>query len=115
MFRINPNPTFTRTVKINVPTDINAPTDTGSFEETMRARFRVLGIKEFEGFDLGTEPGMRSFLDRAVVKCDELLDLDGNPVEWSDEVRDRLFDLPHVRVALIRTYTESLAEARKGN
>ncbi|BAV64764.1 hypothetical protein [Sphingobium cloacae] len=109
MFKVDPNPTFTHTVKVKVPVD-------GGFrEETLKATYSVVPASELEGFDLDESQSSQAFLTRTVIGLDDIVDAEGNPLSFNHAVRDALFDLPYVRIALARVYFEGVAGARAGN
>ncbi len=106
MLRIDKDPCFRTAVAVRLP---------GEQEESFVARFRVLGLSEQETFDLGSAEGATGFLRRVVIGGEDIAGTDGEPLVWSDELRDRLIDLPHIRSALVRAYFEGVASAREGN
>jgi len=109
MFKIDPNPQFTHTVKIRVPVD-------GGFrEDTLKATFRVIPTDEAKTFDLSEGSGSRDFLCRAIVNLDDIADAEGNPLPYNDALRDQLLNFQYVRVGLGRAYFEGVAGARTGN
>jgi len=109
MFKITDNPTFTRTVTIRVPAD------GGYISETLTAVFNVLPVTEMNSFDLATEKGARAFLTAAIHSLDDIGDENGKPLPYSDQLRDKVLDLPYARAALAEEYTRSVEGAREGN
>lgn len=109
MFIVTADPQFTHTVKVRVPVD-------GGFrEETVNATYRVVPIEELEGFDLSSTDGSTAFLKRAIARLDDLVDEAKKPVDYSDELRDRIINTPFVRVALVRDYFAATGGVAKGN
>ena len=109
MFKIVQEPTFTHSVIARVPID-------GGFrEESFKATYRVVDPAELEKLDLATNEGSTAFLKKAVVRLDEIADVEGKTLEWSDEVRDAALKLPWARVALARGYFAAIAGAKAGN
>lgn len=109
MFKIVTDPTFTHPVTARVPVD-------GGFrDERFKATFRVLDPEEVEAFDLKTAEGSCGFLNRVIVKLDEIADAEGQPIEWNDGVRDAVFKLPWARNAIAKAYFAALTGAKAGN
>lgn len=109
MFKVNVSPTFTRTVRVQIPTD------GGHRQETLKATFRVLNTDEVEGFDLATTEGTSAFLCAVIESLDDIADANGEQIPYNNEVRDQVLKMPYVRLALSREYFEAVAKARKGN
>jgi hypothetical protein len=106
MFNIDAEPRFTDTVTVHLP---------GGKEETFKATFRVLPVDDFNGFDLSSSDGTRDFLKAAIAHLDELVDASKTPVAYSAAVRDQVIGMPHVRLALVRTYVQGIGRAIEGN
>lgn len=94
MFKIVKNPTFTTTATIHVPTD------DGIVPQTLRVRFRVLPDDEQP---LSEDKGL-SFLRDAIVHLDDIVDEDGTPLSYSDDLRDQLLGRAYVRFGLLGAY-----------
>ena len=109
MFKIAANPEFSHTVPILVPTD------GGHREESLRARFRVIGSEALDSFQLTSTGEVLTFLREVLVSLDDLADAAGNPVPYNDEVRDQVLQLPYVRLALVRSYMSAITKAKAGN
>jgi len=108
MLNIAELPTFTRPVVARVP-------DGEAFrEERFRATFRVVPVDQVAGFDFASEKGTRDFLAAAIVHLDDLSD-GKNPVAYSEAARDQVLRLPYARMALVKTYLATVAEAQAGN
>ena len=58
---------------------------------------------------------MKAGLRKSILHLGDLCDEDGNPVEYSEDVREAILGLPYARVALIEAYTAGLHAARAGN
>lgn len=109
MFKIIANPTFTRTVEVLVPAD------GGHRKESLTATFRVIDVEESKRYDLYDQEGTRAFLERIIVRLDDLADESGEHLPYSDAVRDQALALPYVRLALARAYFEAVTAAKRGN
>lgn len=107
MFKVVAEPQFTHTVKVRVPVD------GGHEDQSFKARFRVVDTAEVGKIEL--EEGRGAAVKRILVSMDELADADGNPVSYSDALRDQLIQLPYVEIALYRTYLEAVVGAKTGN
>lgn len=44
-----------------------------------------------------------------------MIDPEGDPIPFNDETRDRMIDVPFVRVALLETYNAAMMGAKRGN
>lgn len=105
MFKITSEPKFTHTVTAFVPTD------GGHEPQSFKATFRVLTDKDAEDISVGDV----EYLKRIVVGFDDIEGADGQPLPYSDALRDQLLALPYVRVALARTYVEAVSKSKAGN
>lgn len=109
MFIVDPNPSFTHKVTVQVPVD-------GGFEEqSFKATFAVIPAEEAASYDLSDGKSTSEFLRRIVTGMDELVDKDDKPVPYNDALRDKLLGLPFMRMALSRAYFGGVAGARSGN
>jgi hypothetical protein len=108
-FVVTKEPRFTHPVTVQVPVD------GGHREEKFKATFRVISTDKLAEFDLDTEKGSRDMLVEVIIKLDELVDEQQQPVPYSDELRDALIAVPYVRNALGKTYFAALGKAARGN
>ncbi|MEL7098290.1 MAG: hypothetical protein AAGM84_05620 [Pseudomonadota bacterium] len=109
MFKINTRPSFTSTVQIAVPGD---DTDVHS----LNVRFKALRSSEMEAHDTGTSTeGQKVFLREVIEHVDGALDEDGEPVPYSEALREELLDWPFVVSALLQHYVRDLVKAHAGN
>lgn len=109
MFKITESPEFTHKVVVPVPVD-------GGFkDETLMARFRVTSQDRLAEIADATPGNYAALVDAIVVSLDDLADGDGKPLPYNAEVRKAVLDLPYVRTALIRAYSEAVSGARRGN
>ncbi len=51
----------------------------------------------------------------AVVGLEDLADDEDRPVPYSDGLRDRMLDIPYVRLALRSPYRDAILKIREGN
>lgn len=109
MFTIVDQPIFRHPVTLRVPVD------GGYRDETLTVTYRVLPVDEAEKFDLGAAKSATSFLRAVVSRIDDLTDANGNPVAYSDDLRERVIKLPYARAAIARAYFEAVAGAKEGN
>lgn len=107
MLTITNTPEFTHTVHVMTPID------GGHREDTFKARFRML--EDDPDVDFFNVDSVKGHLRRLVVLMEDLVDEQGQQIPYSDDVRDRMLSLPHVRIALLRTYRDALAKERVGN
>lgn len=108
MFRIVREPTFTHDVSVFTPVD------GGHREEKIKVTYRVIPTEEAAKFG-DDEQGSRDFLRRVVKRIDDLADENDKPISWSDEVRELLLSMPHVRLALAAGYGAAVSKAKAGN
>ena len=93
---------------------VQTPVDGGHREDTFKARFKVVD-DEGQKSSVYKVSEVKDYLRGLLVGMEDLVDGQKNPIPYSDEVRDRMLALPHVRLALLKTYNEALAKARVGN
>lgn len=114
MFKIADKPQFTHDVPIMVPADMNS--DGGGHQEhILRTTFKVLPISEASAFDLNLADGTTGFLKAVIVRFDDVVDGDGKPQTYSEELRDQLIDFHYVRAGLVNAYLRAVMKARMGN
>lgn len=108
MFNITETPEFTHIVHVQTPVD------GGHREDTFKARFRVIDDEDQKAnfYKVGE---VKDYLRKLLISMDDLADGQKKPIPYSDEVRDKMLALPHVRMALLKTYNEALTKARVGN
>lgn len=109
MFSISNSPTFTHTVKINVPVN-------GGYEQqSFQATFNVLPTEEAARFDLSNGEETTAFLKRIIAHLDDLAGPDGKPVPYNSDLRDRLIQLPYVRIPVAAAYFDGVTGSYTGN
>lgn len=107
MFKVTSEPVFTHEVKVMVPVD-------GGFEaQTFKARFRVMDVEQLS--DVQDEGGQKAVLQKVVAGMEDLVDEAGEPMPYSDDLRDRLIGVPFVRIALFTAYLRGVTKAPEGN
>ena len=109
MFNVTDVPTFARTVTIMVPED------DGHREETLRVTYRVVPTDQAAPINLNDGESVRQFLEIAIVRFDDLVDTNKNPVPYSDEIRARVLLMPHARAPLVGEYIAAVSKAKLGN
>lgn len=107
MFKVTNDPRFTHEVPIRVPVD------GGYVDQSLQVTFRVLPIDQLSSD--GSTEGQKEDLRRLIAKLDDLVDDNDKPVTYSDAIRDQLIELPYVRVAMIRAYTQAVTKTKEGN
>lgn len=106
------NPTFTAPVKVMVPSD------GGQREQQFTVQFRALTLTEQNNFDTSTSAGTSEFLHDIVVGWEGLTDEDGAAFDFAPANLGMLIDLPYIRYALYRAYsdaTSGVRAAKRGN
>lgn len=109
MFKLVTNPEFSHSVKVRVPVD------SGYDDLTFTARFRALSISEAEAHNTLTSEGTNAYLREIFVGWDGVVDDIGEAVPFNAGTRDRMIDIPFVRVALLETYNAAMIGAKRGN
>lgn len=105
-YNIDKTPTFTTTVEVTDPDG-----ETSDFQAT----FLALDITSFGAFDLEQPAQCLAFLKKAVLGVSDVVDGLGNEIADGDALRDRLFNMPYIRVAAVRAYLEGITRASRGN
>lgn len=109
MFKITKDPQFTHTVPVMVPVD------GGHEEQTVKVRFRVRQIDDLNQHDRSTAEGTEAFLRSIVVRFEDVVDEDGNPVPSDTALTDQLLAVPYVRMAVVQSYFQAVNKAKLGN
>ncbi|WP_337846252.1 hypothetical protein [Sphingomonas sp.] len=109
MFKLETDPTFTHTVTAMVPID-------GGYEkQSFKVTYGVIDYEEFEKLDLNTRADSDTFLKRIVRRLDDIAGADGEPLPYSDQVRDGVLKRSWARSAIVRGYFEAIGKAATGN
>lgn len=103
MFKIDPNPTFKRRVKLRVPSD------DGFAERSIEVTFKALTLSRLLEFDDTTLAGMQALLTTVVSHVGDIQGADGTTLTFDDEVKRALLDIPFVRNAMAASYKNALA------
>lgn len=109
MFQIVQNRTFTHDVTATMPVD------GGYRDETMKVTFNYLPTDEAADYDLKTPIGTTDFLKAIIVRMDDLIDENKQPVFYTTAIRDQLLKANNVRQAIIAAYFEAVTKAPEGN
>lgn len=109
MFKVTADPTFTREVKVQVPTG------EGFEEQTFKATFRAIDDEEAEGISFLKVSAVKAHLRKIIVSFDDLCDEAGNAVAYSDAIREDMIKRAYVRIALLEKYASALTQERVGN
>lgn len=109
MFKIAKDPQFTHTVPILVPVD------GGHEEQTLKVRFRVRTVDDLNQHDRMTAEGTEAFLRSIIVRFEDVVDDDGQPVPSNDALTDQLLAFPFIRMAVVQGYFNAVNKAKLGN
>lgn len=109
MFKLATNPTFTHKVEVLVPVD------GGHAKQNFKATFRVMSTDDAAKFDFSDPESNAAFLREVLVSTDDITGEGGDPLPYSDELRDQLIAIPYARTGLAKTYFDGVAKARLGN
>lgn len=113
MFKLAQSPSYSWSVKIELPVD------GGKFEKaTFDAEFKRLSQTRIN--ELRTEMEKPGYSEIDLVKevllgWSGVVDADGNEVPYSEGARDQLLDIPTVAASIGIAFFESLAGARRKN
>lgn len=93
------------------PVVIDVPTNGGKFQKhRITAVFRTIPTERYEELlELPILEQDRNIARECLIGWKDVSDPDGNPVEFSDEARDRLLNLLYVRAAIVRAYADALS------
>lgn len=109
MFKLLQKPEFTHVVKVSVP--VAGGHDT----QTFTARFRALTVSDAEAHNTLTVEGTNAYLREIFVGWEGVQDDQGEALPFNDATRDRMIDVPFVRMALLETYNAAMMGAKRGN
>lgn len=109
MFNVIARPEFTRLV------EVRRPAGAGVTTEQFNATFRWVPSDELEAFDSGTNEGIKDLLRTVLVRADDLVGEDNEPLAWDGDVRETLLSWSNVRVALLLAYNKAWVEEKRGN
>lgn len=109
MFKVLSKPVFKTEVEVVTPEAHAAR------RETFTAHFRVEDAKTLNTFNLASEEGTTAFLRKVLVQADDLAGEDGEPLPWSEDVKEALLNHIPARIALLKAYNAGMTEAREKN
>ncbi len=96
--------------------DVRVPVDGGFRTETFTAHFKALPKEEALALVLeAQENGDAHLLREILVGFEDIKDEDGNAVEYSEESRDTLLNIPYVSIPLIQAYHKATVGIRIKN
>ena len=84
-------------------------------EQSFKAVFNALSDDTLEAFDTRTRDGQQALLRAAVHRLDDVVDVDGAPMEDTRVVLEALLKQSDIRLTLLREYTAGLLGAKRGN
>jgi len=58
---------------------------------------------------------VKEYVRKTVSRIDDISDEDGKSLDWNDNLRDQLLDVPYVFTAILDGYTDAMGEARAKN
>ncbi|SFJ04226.1 hypothetical protein [Nitrosomonas sp. Nm34] len=111
MFKIEDQPKL-----VEWPVSVNVPQDGGKIKKnTFTAEFELITQEELDAIykDGGTDVDL---LRQVLFNCTGVCDAEGKPIDFNDDLRDKLINIPYVRSALVAAYVEcshGKAAARK--
>jgi hypothetical protein len=108
VFTIDQTPEFT------VPVPILTPDGEGHREDSIRATFIAIPDSEMAEL-LETPDDAKTFLRRVVRDVADMVETDGKPVPFNAVSAAVLFDMPFVRLGLVRAYSVAIRKVKTGN
>jgi hypothetical protein len=106
-FKIALNPSYTVTVKVELPNDRD-----GFDKSEFKAKFKRCTVAELD--DLREKP-MDEALKSVLVGYSNLLDEDNKEVEFNDDNLNALLAIPQARIALNEAFWLSIFKAKEKN
>ena len=111
-FAFNPRPVVTWPVHVNVPQE-----EGGIVEQVFTAKFLILPRSEREANALEVEhndaaPAVAKFW---IGWGEDLIDLDGKPIPFSEEIRDELLQADYLLFAVNQAYVRCCAGIERKN
>jgi hypothetical protein len=104
--KIDAAPHFTVTVSVQLP---------GEAAQTFTARYRVMPVSEFSGYDTSEPDQVKALVTRLVVDLGDIEDESGKKLPFTPALLDAVCDQPHLRGALLRGYMKGVSDAARGN
>lgn len=98
-FRFNPRPTTWITVRLTVPSD------DGLQQQSFRAQFLILPAKERQA--IADDP--RAALRKIWLGWENIVDVEGTPVPFSETARDQLMEYDYVTIGVASAYERATA------
>ena len=112
-FKLTDSIEVNRTVTIHVPSD-----GTGFRRDTLEVRFRILNADESEALMERMKNGRDDIelLNEVLIGLPNgVMGEDGERLEDSQELRDRLIAIPFVRISLVKAYNDAQMGAFRKN
>lgn len=109
MFKLITDIKFTHRVPVMVPMG------EGYDEQSLKVTYQVIGDDRLATFNTSDTEQMKAMLRVIVFAMDDVADADGQPMTYSDELREQLIDLPYVRMALVKGYYRGVYSSTLGN
>jgi hypothetical protein len=107
--KIEANPTFVHNVTVLTPSN-------GGFDkENLKVTFRFFDLDAVNKYDLATTEGSTEFFKAVIADLGDLTDSAGQPVAYSETVRDALLRRHSVRQALSSHYFDAITKVKTGN
>lgn len=97
-FCFNPAPTVWTTVKLSVPTE------SGFESQSFRARFLILPQSEREAI---ARDGGKAAMERVWTGWEEIADVDGKAIPFSEAMRSEFLEFDYVLTALASAYAKA--------
>lgn len=91
------------------------PVDGGHENQTFQATFVLLPDDERLEYDNGDNSGMVALVDRVWVGASDIQTLDGECLEFTNELKKNLLGRPFIWLALWNAYYAGIAGAPAGN
>jgi len=106
-FRLAQKPTFVARV------DVETPNNKGGFDSShFFAEFKRVNMEEQQPM-IKEKP--LEYLPRVILGFTELIDADGNQVEFNDDNLRALLSIPNAVIALRNTFWDAISKAKEKN
>lgn len=106
MFKLAAEPIFTHVVPILVPVD------GGLEKQTMKVTYNVLTSERYREL---LDEDQFALVRELIARIEDVVDQNGDPMDYNDALRDHLIELPYVRLGLLRGYNDAIVGAQAKN
>ena len=109
MFTFDPDHKFSRDVEISVPSD------QGFTAQTLKVRYRRVGLDAIKGFDIGSAEGQLDYCNAIVDAFLDVVDEKNQVIPHSAALKQQLLDPAYPRLPVMRAYDQAMVGAQLKN